>query len=103
MPPSQKHHQIHPLSSSFWHEKEDDLDLEYITNTETGYSWIAFNRQDIKAWLYGNIDPVSKTAWNAAFIYPDFKTAIIGDWFDGELLDGKAVSIKGYRFINNYF
>lgn len=87
----------HFLTATFWHNPEEDLILKSITNNKTEVSWIAYSQEVVTGWLYGKINVQDRNGIDVAYVYPDFKTAIMGNWTNGELRQGKTVKVKGYR------
>ena len=65
---------------------------QYRGGRPWGLSWQAVLGQ---AWLVGGLDSQGQMTGQLAFIYPDLKTAIVGEFSRGKLLSGFQSRVVG--------
>ncbi|XP_023325497.1 histone-lysine N-methyltransferase SETD7 isoform X2 [Eurytemora carolleeae] len=80
-----------------------DGNLDYIgwyrAGTPAGFTWKKI-RGD--GWLVGNLDSTGQfTGTDIAYLFPDLKTALLGEFIQGELVSAHPAEINGFKYIND--
>lgn len=65
----------------------------YRAGLPRGVCWVALLGG---GWMVGRVDQAGAfTGTDIAFLYPDLRTALVGEWREGRLVDGRAATITG--------
>merc|ERR1719430_1142502 len=68
---------------------------QYVDGVPAGHCWQAVLGQ---AWLVGHLDTGGHmTGSEVAFLYPDLKTALVGEFTNGELVTAVHSKVVGFR------
>ena len=62
--------------------------------------WRKYGSGEFDGWLFspGRFRDISRPSGNGLiYLYPDYETALLGDWANGEMVRGKRVKVKGHR------
>lgn len=76
-------------------------EINFLGNYRAGLpSGIVWSRLRGGGWLVGPVDERGDfTGDNIAYLYPDFSTAILGQFHQGQLVRGKAARVSGVSFV----
>ena len=79
----------------------NSIDINFLGNYRAGLpSGVVWSRVRGGAWIVGQTDDQGDlTGENIAYLYPDFSTAIFGEFRKGMLVRGKAARVTGISFI----
>ena len=71
------------------------LELNFIGHYRAGLpSGVVWTRQPGGGWLVGEVDSCGRyTGTDIAFLFPDLRTAVAGEWREGELVRGRAATL----------
>ena len=76
-------------------------EINFLGNYRAGLpSGVVWSRLRGGGWLVGPVDDHGEfSGANIAFLYPDFSTAILGEFQEGQLVRGKAARVSGLTFL----
>ena len=87
---------------------EDGIATPVAVTSSAGISWERFGTEKIDGWVYGkfklgpkNSDAVNHvTGDEVAYIYPDMRTALVGQFVDKKMVSARATKITHTRWVN---
>ena len=63
--------------------------------------WRKLGPREFDGWVFspGRFKDIGKLTGNGLiYLYSDYKTALIGDWNNGKMIQAKPVKLKGFRY-----
>ncbi len=69
-----------------------------ITNHDHGLTWERLGHEpDSAGFLYGPFEPGNATGADIAFVYPDMRTALLGEFSEGRMVAAKVSKLHTMR------
>lgn len=88
----------HPKLKGLFKKNQEDIHFISAEPNAKGISWKYYGPNDNEGWIYGSLNEKSEFTGNKiAYIYPNFKVALLGKFMKEFMLEAREVRITAYR------
>ncbi len=87
-----------PVHGDFVRVESGALAWASVRSKSSGLAWEQFGEDPLTGYVYGKFTPGNVTGYNIAFVYPDMRTALVGQFKDKKMVSARASRITKTRY-----